>query len=370
MSDFNKYRSISTTRRTALRAGLGMVSMPLIGLSSQQAQAAGKPVTTVLGFETTADIAKAEAEGELVFYTHDGESAASEVVKAFSSDFPKIKANYVRAQNGALYSKLLAERSAERYAVDVVQFSEVTTALDFQKRGGYLRHMSPQLPAYDAQFLSAEPGYFFWAGITFAGICYNTDKVKAEDAPQTWKDLLDPRWRNAMSTKQATSGLQFVEWYELRRLYGADYWKTFSKQRPRGFDSRVQLFDRLSKGDDKVCALAEFAGYTLFKSKGAPIAMVFPKDGLPASPVVAGAVDKAPHPEAARLFIDWLMSKRGAALYQTNLQLFYPSLRKDAEPMPGGARLRDFKLLAPTDWADAIAAHDTFNKDWNAMLGL
>ena len=360
--------TLITSRRATLLGGLGMISMPMINRTARAEDA--RRVTQVLDFETTADVAKAEAEGELLYYSHDGESAASEVVKAFSADFPKIKANYVRAQNGALYSKLLAERSAGRFVVDVVQFSEVTTALDFNKRGGYERHMSPQLPAYDAAYLSPEPGYFFWAGITFAGIGYNTDKVKPEDAPKTWKDLLHPRWRNAMSTKQATSGLQFVEWYELRRLYGAEYWKEFSKQRPRGFDSRVQMFDRLAKGDEKICALAEYAGYALFKEKGAPIALVMPEDGLPASPVVAGAVSKAPHPEASRLFIDWLMSPRGAKLYQNNLQLYYPSLRKDAEPMPSGKRLRDFKLLSPTDMADAIAAHDVFNKDWNAMLGL
>jgi hypothetical protein len=48
--------------------------------------------------------------------------------------------------------------------------------------------------------------------------------------------------------------MQFVEWYELRKLYGNDYWKAFAKQRPHGFDSRAQLFDRLAKGDDKICA--------------------------------------------------------------------------------------------------------------------
>ena len=56
---------------------------------------------------------------------------------------------------------------------------------------------------------------------------------------------------------------------------------------------------------DKVCALAEYAGYLLYKDKGAPIAFVAPPDGLPATPVAAGVVSKAPHPEAAQLFIDW-----------------------------------------------------------------
>ncbi len=353
-------------RRTVLAAAVA--SLPLIAIGRARAQ--DRAATTVLDFQTSADVAKAEAEGELLFYTHDGEQAAASVVEAFSKDFPKIKGNYVRAQNGALYSKVLAERSAGRFNVDVIQFSEIGTAIDFQKRGGYARHLSPQASAYEAKDLSAPPGDYFCTGVTFGGIAYNTDKVTAADAPKTWKDLLDPRWRNAISTKQSTSGMQFVEWYELRRLYGDEYWRAFAKQRPRGFDSRVQLFDRLAKGDDKVCALAEWAGYLLYKDKGAPIAFVAPPDGLPSSPLWAGAVDRAPHPEAARLFIDWLMSNRGQALYQNNPYLYYGSVRRDSLPMPGGKQLHDFKLLLPTDMPAYLASQPVFTKEWNGMLGL
>ena len=69
----------------------------------------------------------------------------------------------------------------------------------------------------------------------------------------------------------------------LRKIYGNDFWQEFAKQRPQGFDARAQLFDRLAKGDDRVCALAEYAGYTLFQEKGAEIDFVAPADGLPAT---------------------------------------------------------------------------------------
>jgi iron(III) transport system substrate-binding protein len=359
------------TRRTALAAALAAATLPFAGRrGAAQDRPQDRPVTTVQGIQTGADVAKAESEGTLLFYTHDGETGAAAVVEAFTKEFPKINARYVRAQNGALYSKILAERSAGRFNVDAIQFSEIGTAMDFQKRGGYARYVSPQDAAYAPEYLSNPVGDYFWVGVTFCGIAYNTDRVPAAEAPKTWKDLLDPRWRNAISTKQATSGTQFVQWYELRRLYGDGFWKQFAKQRPRGFDSRAQLFDRLAKGDDKVCALAEYAGYALARQKGAPIAFVAPDDGLPAGPLAAGVVDKAPHPEAARLFIDWLMSPKGQALYQDNPNLFYGSVRKDAPPMPGGKRLSDYKLLVPSDWADAMASHDAFNKEWNGMLGL
>ena len=363
-------QAMAVTRRSALQGGLAAGALSISSLSPGVGHAQDRVPTKVLDFETTADVAKAEQEGEVIYYTHDGERAAAGIVEAFNKDFPKIKTSYFRAQTGALYSKVLAERSANRFAVDVIQYSEVGTAIDFQRKGGYQQYVSPQAAAYAPEHLSSPPGYFFWVAVTFGGIAYNTDKVQPADAPKTWKDLLNPKWRNAISTKQATSGMQFVEWYELRRLYGDDFWKEFAKQRPRGFDSRVQLFDRLAKGDDKVCALAEYAGYALYKEKNAPIAFVAPEDGLPASPPVAGIADRAPHPEAARLFIDWLMSLRGQTFQQNYPELYYGSVRKDAPPMPGGHRLAQFKLLFPTDLDDHLASRNTFNKQWNGMLGL
>ncbi len=363
-----KRELIRSTRRHVLKAGATLASM-VIG-NKVFAQALGKTPTKVLDFLTYADVAKAEQEGQLVFYCHENEAGTAAIVEGFGKDFPKIKTSYVRAQTGALYNKILSERSAGRFEVDVVQLSDLAPALDFQSKGGYEAYLSPEAHAYGPQYLSNPVGFFFWTGVTFGGIAYNTAKVKSEEAPKTWKDLLDPRWRNAMSCKISSSGLQFVEWYMFNKLYGPDFWKQFAKQRPRGFDSRVQLFDRLAKGDDKVCALAEYAAYGLYKQKNAEIEFVAPPDGLPATPLVVGAVTKAPHPEVAKLFIDWAMSIRGQAFYQNHPNLFYGSLRPDAPPMPTGKRLRDFKLLFPSDFQDYLASRDAFTKEWNVMLGL
>src|SRR6187455_54733 len=107
MSDSSK--TGPTTRRDALQAGLAMVTLPLVplaGMFPSIVSAQSRPATKVLDFTTTADVAKAEAEGEFLFYTHDSEPAGASVVEAFTKDFPKIKGKYLRAQNGALYTKV------------------------------------------------------------------------------------------------------------------------------------------------------------------------------------------------------------------------------------------------------------------------
>jgi len=356
------------SRRSLLKGAIAAATVP----ATARFAAAAEPrkITTVNGVETAADMAKAEAEGAMLFYTHDSDPAGAAIVEAFSKDFPKIKASYLRAQNGALYAKLLAERSAGRFAVDVVQFSEVSTAIDFRKKDGYEHYDSPQAKAYPAEALGSPSGYFFYSGIDFVGIVYNSEKVPAADVPKNWKDLLKPRWRNVISCKQSTSGMQFVEWYELKKIYGDDYWKEFGKLRPHAFDSRAQLFERLAKGEEQATILGEWAGYQLVKDRGAPVVFVAPPDGLPATPLATGVVSKAPHPESARLFIDWLMSPKGQTLYQTNKFLYYPSLRKDASPMPGGMKLTDYKLLFPKDLSEYEKAHPTYVKEWNGMIGL
>ena len=367
MSD---HEPTSITRRHLLKTGALLAAAPLLGPARPAAAQAPAKSTKVLDFHTGADVAKAEQEGDVVYYGHDGEAGIGALLDGFRKDFPKIKTSYVRLQTGALYAKITAERSANRFGVDVLQLSDISPAIDFQKKGGYEQYVSPEHAAYKPAYQSTPGGFFTWAGVTFAGIGYNRSKIKPEQAPKAWKDILSPIYKDGISAKLSTSGMQHMQWYTLRKLYGADFWQEFAKQKPKGFDSRAQLFDRLAKGDDRVCALAEYAGYTLFKEKGAEIEFVAPADGLPATPALIGVVNRAPHPEAAKLFVDWALSNRGQAVYQTQTILLYGSVRSDAPPMATGKKLSDFKLLFPSDWTDFQASHAAFVKEWNALMGL
>ncbi len=360
------------SRRTLLKTGGALSALPLIGFPAPSllAQGVTKSPTKVLDFLTNADVAKAEQEGQLVFYCHENEAGTAGIMEGFNKDFPKIKTSYVRAQTGALYNKILSERSAGRFDVDVIQLSDLAPAVDFQKKGGYEHYVSPESNGYKADHLSNPVGPFFWTGVDPAGIAYNTDKVSGADVPKVWEDILNPKWKGKISAKIVASGLQFVQWYCLREIYGDKFWKEFAKQSPHAFDSRVQLFDRLAKGDDSITAIGEYPAFILFKQKGAKVEFVAPPDGLVATPLIVGAVNKAPHPEASKLFVDWAMSKRGQAWYQTNPNLYYGSVRTDAPPMPTGVKLSDFKLLYPKDWDEYAKTRDLFAKEWNAMIGL
>src|SRR5215467_1359538 len=194
------------------------------------------------GFNTCADVGKALQEGEVVIYATNPEQAELKVLARFSEMFPKIKPTYLRLQAGALMAKVQSERQAQTYLVDAMQVSDMGMILDFQKRNGYSRYVSPEMAAIDKSYKSEPEGYWTWGAIGPAGIAYNPTIVSADDAPKTWEEMLDPKWTGTVTVKVSNSGLQHVSWYELRQLYGVDYWKKFAALKPRAFDSYVQQF--------------------------------------------------------------------------------------------------------------------------------
>ena len=320
------------------------------------------------GFKTCANVEEAEKEGSLVIYSPDPETNQAALTAAFNKAFPKIKTTYLRLQTGALYAKLMAERQAKVYQVDVLTLTDMTFVLDFQKRNGWQLYESPELAAYKPENKSTPEGYYMWGAVIVSGIAYNPTTVKPEDAPKSWKDLLDPRWKDSINVKVSNSGVQHETWSLIKGIYGDDYWKKFAELKPRAFDSYVQQFDRTVSGQDKIIGTAQYSGYLQFKAKGAPIAFVNPTEGVIAAPSLTGIVAEAPHPEAAHLFMDWFAGIPGQTAYRDATSLY--SLRTDVPPPPGGVPITEFKLLAPTDWNAFLKTHAQFVREWDRLTGM
>ncbi len=332
-----------------------------------QAGACPNP-TEAHGFLTCADVKKAEQEGAIVPYTSEIEQQLVQFMAEFGKLFPGIDTSkYSREQIGRVYAKLNAERQAGTYLADVLSSSDVAISMDFMKRGGYVQYVSPYLKDYDSSFQSNPAGYFTWYSLILAGIAYNTNLVPESEAPRSWKDLLDPRWRGSINFKDSASGLQAVQWFMLKKLYGDQFWKDMAAQNPKGLASTTQQYERLINGEDKVIGLAQYNNYLDFKGRGAPINFVIPAEGLVVSPFTIGIVDRAPHPEAARLFVDWLLSPIGQQVYVRIT--YYHSARKDVPPPPGAKPLSELKLLIP-DWEELASVHSQYVREWNALTGL
>jgi iron(III) transport system substrate-binding protein len=352
-------------------AVLSMVACALVwaaaGTQAQaQAKLCDKP-RQMEGFKTCADVEKAEAEGAFVLYSTDPDAGQSKLVNSFMKAFPKIKANFVRLQAGALYAKILSERQAKSYLVDVIQISDMGMILDFQKRKGFYQYVSPEMAAFKPERKSTPEGFWTWGSVIMGGIAYNSKNTPEAEAPKEWSDLLDPKWKDGINVKVSNSGLQHGVWYMLKPLLGDDYFKKFAEQKPRAFDSYVQQYDRLTNGQDKVIMGAQYSGYVEFKAKGAPLGFSFPKTGVPAVPETYGIVDQAPHPHAAQLFMDWFLSPVGQKALADALLLHSP--REDVPPPPGAIALSQMKLISPADWTAFEKDRPSFAREWDRIVG-
>lgn len=346
-------------------------ALAAITLSSPVAAEAIKPCPNpveVQGFKTCADVEKAKQEGEVVLYSPDIEQGTVKLLAAFNAAFPTIKTSYVRLQAGALYARVMAERQAGSYLADVINISDMGLVLDFQKRGAYAAYGSPQLAAYKPEYQSKPEGYWAWGAVILSGFVYNSKTMPADQAPKDWTDLTDPKWAGVLSLKSSNSGLQSVTWYVLKNKLGDKYWDEVAKQKPRLFDSYVQQFDRIVNGEDKVAAAAQYSGYLEFMNRGAPVTFVFPKSGSPVGPEVWGVVKEAPHPQAARLLYDWLLSPLGQKAYAEST--FMQSVREDVAPPEGSKPISEIKLLMPEDWAAYLGTRREFVRLWSTMSGL
>jgi len=333
---------------------------------AQTAKLCDKP-RQMEGFKTCADVDKAEAEGAFVLYSTDPEQGQAKLLASFNKLFPKIKTNYVRLQAGALYAKVRTERQAKSYLVDVIQISDMGMILDFQKVGGFSQYISPEMAAFKPEYKSKPEGYWTWGSVIMAGIAYNLKNTPAAEAPKTWQDLLDPKWTDAINVKVSNSGLQHGVWYMLKPILGDDYFKKFATQKPRAFDSYVQQYGRLVDGQDKVIMGAQYSGYLEFTQKGAPLSFVFPSTGVPAVSETYGIVADGPHPNAARLFMDWFLSPVGQQALAEALLLHSP--REDVPAPAGGVPLKEMKLLVPADWNDFEKDRPSFAKEWDRIVG-
>jgi ABC-type Fe3+ transport system substrate-binding protein len=263
--------------------------------------------------------AKAKKEGELVWYTTlIVKQAVRPLVAAFEKKYPGIKVRYSRANSSGTATKVLSEGKANRIIGDVFDGTSNAEAL---KDANLVEKWTPKgSAAYPSQyrdpdgFWSATHQYFLTPGI-------NTSLIPKADAPKNYDDLLDPKWKGKMawSPRSTTSGAAgFIGNMLITRgeEKGMAYLRQLAKQEiiPVSASAR-KVLDQAIAGEYPM-ALQIFNHHTVISSgKGAPV------DWIPMEPVTniiaaIGVIKGAPHPNAGKLLIEFMLSKDGQKVLQ------------------------------------------------------
>ena len=312
-------------RRTAIKIIFGSA---LIWFASATV-AVGAQVKPAWQAEWEKIVEAGKKEGQLAIYI----SGYEEILPEFQKDYPEIKVAPITGRGSQVGQRLLAERRAEKYLADVVSAGGVTTyqqlfpakVFDPIKPALLLPEITDTTKWYQGKHHYADPEnqyiFSYVATATYGSVSYNTKLINAKDFKSYW-DLLNPKWKGKVISRDIRvpgpgSGNARLFYYL------PDVGPTFIKKLYGEMD--VTLFRDYRQGTDWLAvgkaAICFFCEADISKAQGLPVDTFGPgvfKEGagLVQQFGTLGLVNHAPHPNAAKVYINWLLSRKGQMALQ------------------------------------------------------
>src|SRR5262245_59189074 len=252
-------------------------------------------------------LAAAKQEGKISFYTAMDIPVAERLAKAFEARFAGIGVRAERSGSERIFQRIEQERGSNIFAVDVINSADAAHFIVW-KRNGWL---APYLPEEAAQhfpetYRDAE-GTHITTRIWLSSLGYNTNLVKAEEAPKSYADLLEPKWMGKIiKAHPAYAGSIMTATFQIARELGWGYFEALAKQKILQVQSSTDPPKKLALGERAVMADGNDYDLIQLKEQGAPVEVVYASEGTPLISAPSGILKEAPNPNAARLFHGWL----------------------------------------------------------------
>jgi iron(III) transport system substrate-binding protein len=328
-------RSIS--RRSILK---GASALALGTVFAAPARAAAPPAQAI----TPELVEAAKKEGTVVLYSSMDLPVGEKLGKAFEAAYPGIKIQIERSGSERLFQRVAQEFSSNIHAVDVINTSDASHVIPWKTNGWLMPFVSEDIAKYFSEIYREADGMAATSRIYLSSIAYNTNLVKAEDAPKSWADLLDPKWAGKMvKGHPAYSGTIMTATFQLVREFGWEYYEKLSKQRVMQVQSSTDPPKKLSLGERAVMADGNEYGVVLLKEAGQPVEPIYPTEGTPTISGPTAIFASAPHPNAAKLFQAWLHTRETQQFF-TDFTAQY-SAHSQVTSKPGRRKLSDLKLM-------------------------
>jgi iron(III) transport system substrate-binding protein len=343
-----------------LATGLA-VSMAACGSSGG---GGGQSPSASSSFDTmsAADLAAAAAkDGSLTWYTTFADDDVQPIVAAFNKQYPDVKVNALRLSADKIPPRIITEQRGGKFNADVVSGDSPQVAQLLQI--GALQPYTPkdisQLPAG----LDLPAGYEGVVYVVTTVVAYNPTVVKQKGlpVPTSWEDLTKPAWKGQFSIDPSA-----VNWYDsLVKQMGHDkalaLLSSLGDNSPVFVESHTQALTDVQAGEPAGAATAYGYKSASLKKKTPTEVEFVNSNPLPASLTLIDVVKKAPHPAAARLFEDWMVSKAGqeAVVDITN----HTSIRTDVKNDPTVWN----ESTWPAAWGEPVLSASDYNKELDEM---
>ncbi|HET7004666.1 MAG TPA: extracellular solute-binding protein [Candidatus Binatia bacterium] len=258
-------------------------------------------------------IGAAKREGELVYYASMNLAEANAIIGEFEKRYPFIKVKLHRTGSEKLLTRVLTEFRAKKTFADIIQTVEFSMHL-FNRNGVLARYIPQSNGLYPKDF--KEDG--FWTTVYYNAYvtAYNTRLVPASQLARSYSDLLDNKWKGKL-LMEGTKADWFAGMLQiLGPERGLKYMRDLAKQQPSPREGHELLAQLVVAGEGVYDINIPASSVERMKERGAPIDWIA-LGPVPAIMVGAGIATGAPHPNAAKLFLEFVLSRDGQKLMQT-----------------------------------------------------
>jgi len=259
-----------------------------------------------------ATLAKAKAEGKVAFYANI--TAVEPIIKAFTDD-TGVKAEYTRISTTKFVATAITEHEAGKFMADVIQGP--LPVLDLLKEKGMLAsYRSPAAAGYPEWSRKDDRIQLF--GIEYVGYIYNKEQVKPADVPKRYEDLADPKWKNKIVMANPANHATTIAWLiglKENVFKSEAEWMKFVKGLAANKPMFVASFGPTPapiESGEKLIGIS-MPKYIVTKAP-APLDWARLSQPLMGTPRAIAVSASAPHPAAARAFIDYWLEKKAAGM--------------------------------------------------------
>ena len=272
----------------------------------------------------------AKKEGKMVFYTSVETEFARLLTSGFEAKYPFIKTDIFRSNHERIFSRLNVERKTGTFAADVLSVGEFET-YHMKKRGLLSPYKSPFAAPYPEGFKDPE-GYWTDFYDNLIVTAYNTARVKREELPKRYEDLLQPRWRRRMVLDKNEDRWFANMLHLMGEKKGMEFMQALAKQEVAIRSGRSLITQLLAAGEFDLQIVAYWYRPHLLKKQGAPVDWIALEPSLVALHPIS-IIDRAPNPNAAKLFIDYVLSDEGQRLFASRgREPARPGIRPEGYP--------------------------------------
>ena len=315
---------------------------------------------------TPALIEAAKTAAHVIDHTATDRPVAETLAKADEANASGMAARVERTGAERLFQRIGQEYASNIRAVDVVNSSDAAHFIVWKRDGLLL----PYVPEDVAKFYPAEhrdvDGQFASFRVWLSIIAYNTGLVKAEEAPKSFADLLDPKWKGKIvKAHPGYSGTIMTATYQMQRDLGWSYFEQLAKQNIMQVQSSADPPKKLDLGERSVMADGNEYNIYQLREAGRPVEPVYASEGSPLIIGPNGVFKTSPNPSAAKLFQSFSLGRDAQQLIidAGGLRSVHPQAQEKAGRKP----LKDIKTMKD-DAADVERESDAIKSRYSKIF--